>query len=299
MAYFSKLALPAIAVATGAFLLAGCGSSSSPKSAGGSGSQASANTLLGKVESTHKLIIAESAFAPQDFQNSSTKQWTGYDVDILKGFAQTLGAKLTVDALPFSSAITAVADRRADITIDIYYKKSRAKVLSFSRPMLNYNDAVAVNSQNPAVTTDSVSALKGKKIAVVTGSAEVTEAKAIPNAQITSYGSVAESFLALSSGRVAADLQPDTDIAWAKEKNPSLHIKILGAVPKSISPPIQSLRGYFGVPKGQYSASFLTKLNTYLQKIAANGQEQKILDKYGMTSAVFLNGIAQAPNTYQ
>lgn len=290
--------------ATSAFLIAGCGTAASPgnqstgsaKSA--SGSSANTNTLLGKIESTHKLIIAESAFAPQDFQDPNTKKWTGYDVDILKGFAKTLGAKLVVDALPFASAITAVADKRADITIDIYYNKKRAKVLSFSRPMLNYNDAVAVNSQNPAITTDSVAALKGKKIAVVTGSAEVAEAKAIPSAQITYFGSVAESFLALSNGRVAADLEPDTDVAWSKKKNPSLHIKILGPVPQSISPPIQSLRGYYGVPKGQYSASFLNKLNAYLKKIASNGQEQKILNTYGMTSSVFLKGIAKAPNTY-
>lgn len=286
MRYLSKLAVPALAVAGGALVLTGCGTSS-------------AGTLLSKVQSTHQLVIAESAFKPQDYQNSSTKQWTGYDVGILKGFAKTLGAHLKFDALPFSSSITAVADKRADITIDIYYSKARAKVLSFSRPMLNYNDAVVVNSQHPGITTDSVSALKGQKVAVVTGSAEVAEAKAIPNADIKYYSSIAESFLALSDGRVAADLQPDTDVSSAKQGNPSLHIKILGMVPQSIAPPLKNLRGYYGVPKGSYSASFLKKLNVYLKKIAANGVEQKILDKYGMTSSVFLKGIAQAPNTYQ
>lgn len=288
MGNLSKIGMMGAALGVGSFLLAGCGSSA-----------AGTNTLLGKVKSTHQLVIAESAFAPQDYQNPHTKQWTGYDVDILRGFAKTLGAKLKIDALPFSSSIQAVADKRADITIDIYYKKSRARVLSFSRPMLNYNDAIAVNSQNPVVTKDSVSALKGKKIAVVTGSAEVPEAEAIPGATVKQYGSVAESFLALSEGRVAADFEPDTDIAWAKKQNPSLHIKILGPVPASVAPPIQSLRGYFGVPKGSYSQSFLKKLNAYLKKIAEDGTEQKILDKYGMTSSVFLKGISSAPNTYK
>ncbi len=277
-------AVMAVGVAAAA---AGCGTSSA----------SGASTLLQQVQATHTLTIAESSFAPQDFQNPATKQWTGYDVNILEGFAHSLGAHLKIDALPFSSAIQAVADQQADVTIDIYYTKSRAKVLSFSRPMLNYNDAVAVNSQNPGVHQDTVSALKGQKIAVVTGSAEVPEAQAVPNADVKEYGSVAESFLALSAGRVAADFQPDTDIAWAKEKDPSLHIKILGPVPRSIAPPIQSLRGYFGVPKGSYSQTFLAKLNAYLKKIAENGTEQKILDKYGMTSPVFLKGISSAPNT--
>lgn len=284
MSVLSKIAGPAALSLGAVVLLAGCGTKSP-------------TTLLGKVKATHQLVIAESAFKPEDYQNPTTKQWTGYDVKILRGFAHTLGAHLKFDPLPFSSSITAVADKRADMTIDIYYSASRAKVLSFSRPMLNYNDAVVVNSQHPGVTRDTVAGLAGKKIAVVTGSAEVAEAKAIPHATIKYYGSVAESFLALSDGRVAADLQPDTDVSAATEGNPGLHIKILGMVPKSIAPPVASLRGYYGVPKGAYSASFLTKLNAYLKKVAANGTEQKILDQYGMTSPVFLKGIAQAPNT--
>lgn len=287
MVGFRKWGFPVV-VGAAAISLAGCGTASA----------SGQNTLLSQVEKTHTLTIAESAYAPEDFQNPVTHQWTGYDVNILSGFAKTLGAKLKIDAMPFSASIQAVADRRADLTIDIYYTRTRAKVIAFSRPMLNYNDVVAVNSLHPAISSDTVKALSGQKVAVVLGSEEVTEANKIPNANITQYGSIGESFLALSSGRVAADLQPDTDVAWAKKQNPALNIKILGAVPASIAPPIASLRGYYGLPKGTYSQSFLNKLNAYLKKIASNGQEQKILDKYGMTSPVFLKGISSAANTY-
>ncbi|KPV43095.1 substrate-binding periplasmic protein [Alicyclobacillus ferrooxydans] len=286
MKRLSKISIPVAIAAIGVFTLAGCGTSGS------------SNNLLSKVESTHTLTIAESAYAPEDFQDPSTKQWTGYDVNILRGFAKSLGANLKIDSMPFSSSIQAVADKRDDLTIDIYYTKKRANVLDFSRPMLNYNDVIAVNSQNPTVTSPTLASLKGKKIAVVVGSAEVKEAQNIPGAIVKQYSTVAESFLALSTGRVNADLQPDTDVAWAKQKNPNLKIKILGAVPSSIAPPISSLRGYYGVPKGSYSTAFLAKLNAYLKQIASNGTEQKILNKYGMTSSVFLKGIASAPNTY-
>lgn len=299
----SKLSIPVLVAAVSIFSLAGCGASTSNGSTGGSsgtGSSSSSgqNDLLSKVESTHTLTVAVSAFAPQDFQDPNTKQWTGYDIDILKGFAKSLGATLKVDAMPFNSSIQAVADKRDDLTIDIYYTKQRAQVLDFSRPMLNYNDAIAVNSKNPAVSSTSLSALQGKKVAVVLGSAEVAEANNIPGANVKQYNSVAESFLALSQGRVAADIQPDTDISWAKQQNPNLNIKMLGPVPSSIAPPIQSLRGYYGVPKGSYSASFLDKLDAYLKHIVTNGTEQKILNHYGMTDPVFLKGLATAPNTY-
>lgn len=286
----SKVSIPMVVGTVALFAVAGCGTTSSASTK---------NTLLNKVETTHTITIAESAYAPEDFQDPTTKQWTGYDIDILKGFAKTLGATLKIDSMPFSSSIQAVADKRDDLTIDIYYTQQRAKVLAFSRPMLNYNDVIAVNSKNPTVTSPTVSALQGKKVAVVLGSEEVGEANKIPNATVKQYSTVAESFLALSSGRVAADLQPDTDVAWAKQQNHSLNIKILGPVPSSIAPPIASLRGYYGLPKGAYSQSFLDKLNAYLKQIASDGTEQKILDKYGLTNPVFLQGLSSAPNTYQ
>lgn len=320
MKRFSKVSIPVMIATVGVFTLAGCGANSSGSTGGSGGSNTSTgnsvatssnaadnsggsssanqNDLLAKVMKTHTLTIAESAFAPQDFQDPQTKKWTGYDVDILKGFAQTLGATLKVDAMPFSSSIQAVADKRDDITIDIYQTKKRANVLSFSRPMLNYNDVIVVNSQHPTIKSTDLAALKGKKIAVVVGSAEEPEAKNIPGAIVKQYSNIAETFLALSSGRVDATIQPDTDPAWSKHKNPSLKIKTLGAIPSAIAPPVEGLRGYYGVPKGSYSTRFLDKLNAYLKKIASDGTEQKILDKYNMTSPVFLKGIPSAPNSW-
>lgn len=301
--------LNSVAVLALTGLLAGCGSAATPQTSPPSTKTAKPtapaatqppqqNDLLAKIEQTHTLSMAASAFAPQDFQDPTTKQWTGYDIGILKGFAKTLGAKLKVDSLPFAASIQAVASRRDDLTIDIYYTKKRAKVIAYSRPMLNYVDVVAVNSGSPAVTKDTVAALSGKRIAGVTGSAEVAEIKNIPNVKAKLYNSVAESFLALSSGRVAADFQPDADVEWATHKNPSLKIKILGPVPSKIAPPIASLRGYYGVPRGAYGQRLLAKLNAYLKKIECGGQEQKILDRYGLTNKLFLKGICTASNTY-
>lgn len=257
-----------------------------------------AGALVTQIEKSHQLKIAMSAFAPQDFQKK-TGAWTGYDVTILKKFAKKLHAHLVIDSVPFASSIEAVSTQRDDITIDIFYNATRAKVISFSRPMLNYNDAIAVNKSSPQVTKPTVKALTGKSLAVVTGSEEVTEAKKVPSATVTDYTDVANSFLALSQGRVAADLQPDVDISWQIHTDPSMDIKLLGPVPSSIAPPIASLRGYYGVPKNPDARKFLQKLNRYLKKISCNGTEHKILAKYGMGSSIYLKGICGAANVYR
>lgn len=257
--------------------------------------KAAASGLLGQIESSHQLSIAMSPFAPEDFQSKSGT-WTGYDVDILKGFAKTLGAKLVINSIPFASSVEAVSTERDDITIDIFITAQRAKVISFSRPMLNYSDTVDVATSNPGVKSATLGALTGKNLGVTTGTSELLEAKKVPNAQITQYDNLQDTLLALGQDRVAAALEPGVDVAWAVKSDPSLHVKVLGAVPSSISPNISLLRGYYGVPKKSNATSFLAALNTYLKKIACKGTEQGIFNKYGMNASVYLKGICSAPN---
>ena len=69
-------------------------------------------------------------------------------------------------------------------------------------------------------------------------------------------------------------------------------------MPKSLAPPIASLRGYYGVPKGSYGKEFLQKLNAFLKKIECNGTEQKMINQFGMQNSVYLAGLCKAPNAY-
>ena len=261
-------------------------------SASGSG----APSLLGKIKSTHTLSIAMSAFAPEDFQTAKGA-WTGYDVDILRGYAKSIGAKLQINSIPFASSIEAVSTERDDISVDIFITAQRAQVIDFSRPMLNYSDTVDVNSTAPAVKAATVSGLAGKNIGITTGTSELLEAQKVPHATITQYDTIQNTLLALSQGRVDAALEPGVDVAWSAHENPSLHVKVLGSVPKSIAPSIKLLRGYYGVPKNANAKSFLVSLNKYLKKIACNGQEQSIFNKYGMKQPLYLSGICAAPNS--
>lgn len=255
----------------------------------------SSGNELSNIQKTKTLKIGITNFAPQDFQGPNG-QWTGYDVDLLKAYAQSHGWNLKIDPLGLDAAVEAVSTHRDDLTIDIFYTAKRAKVIGYSRPMLNYNDGIAVNGTRPTVNAPTSQGMAGKKIGVVTGSAEVAEAQKVPNANVQQIDSISDSFLALSQGRVDAVFQPAPDITWYKRTNPSLDIKPLGLMPPDLSPPITELRGYFGTPKGSYSTSFLSSLNDYLKNVACNGQEQQILNNYGMNDPAYLNGICQASN---
>lgn len=273
-------------------VLAGCGSSTPTASK-------SPNDLWAKVQSTHVIKMAQTSYPPEDFQDPNTQQWTGFDVDVLNGFAKSIGAKMQFTSLPLAAAIQAVQNHSQDITIDIYWTAQRAQVISYSRPMFDWVDVVGVNSTKPTISAPTVAAMTGKTLGVVIGSEEVQEAQKVPQSTVKQFNTLDEALSALSSGRIDGLIVPDTDIPQSKALNPSLNITTLGSVPSSISPPLASIRGYFGVPKGSYSTRFLQHLNSYIKTIECNGTEQQMLAKYGMKSNVYLQGLCSAPNVYK
>lgn len=263
----------------------------------GSGGGGDNDTLLDKVKSAGELEIAMASFAPQTFQKDDGT-WTGYDVDILKGFAETLDAELKITPVPFDASIQAVGSRRADITVDIFYNEDRAKALSFSRPMLNYTDVVVVDGSDSGVEEATVEDLTGKKIGVTAGAVNAKECEETPDAECIKYTELADKLLALEQGRVDAIYTTITNFVKADE-DPENDIKNLGPVPDEIAPPAEELRGYFGVTKGEYSESFLKELNAYLKKITCGGTLKEIIADYNLTEDFLVEGLCEAPNTYR
>ncbi|WP_232796613.1 MULTISPECIES: substrate-binding periplasmic protein [Kyrpidia] len=265
--------------------LTACGASSSPQGSG-------TGDLLDKVKSSKVLSVAVASFPPLEYQDPATQQWSGVDIDILSKFASTLGAKLEVHSMAFPATIQSVASKRDDITANIFKTPEREDVLTFSNPVIKYVEGIIVNSDFPRIPAATVEGLQGKKIATATGTAEQAFVPRIPGAVNQSYNSVNEAFLALSSGRVDATFQPVMYAEWAVKKNPSLHIKVLGPVPESITGKgNQAPAGYYGVAKGDYSKRFLDELNKFLVQEQSNGGLKQILEKYGLTDPSYLAGL--------
>jgi polar amino acid transport system substrate-binding protein len=290
------------AITVVALMLAGCGgagaagsggTASSPPATSGatSTSVAAASGVLGQVERTGQLTVALAPFAPLEFQSSTTKRWEGFDVDFLSAFARTLHANLVVDDMAFAATIQAVHDGRADITANIFKTKSREKEIAFSEPVLNYVEGVIVNSVHPQVTVDSKAGLSGKTIATCRGCAEEAFVPLIPGAKDESYSTADDTFEAVSAGRVDAAFQPVMYEQYAVRTNPALHIKVLGPIPASIAGSAQKPQGFYGVAPGSSSQSLLQALNTFITRSCRDGDTQKILDRYGLTSSSYLEGL--------
>lgn len=268
-------------------------SNSTASNATGSASTASSQSgLLAHVKKTKVLSVALASFPPLEFQDPKTKKWSGVDIDVLTKFAKSLGAKLQVNSMKFSATIQGVQSKRYDLTANIFKTPKRQKALSFSAPLIKYQEGIIVNSKNPKVSAATAKALQGKRIATVRGTAEENFVPKIKGAKDVSFNNVDQSFQALSNGQVAADLQPVMYAQWAAHSNKSLHIKVLGPTPVSVTGQgANAPAGYYGVPKGSYSTRFLKKLNSFLKKEQSNGDLKKILKKYGLTNPSYLKGL--------
>jgi ABC-type amino acid transport substrate-binding protein len=274
------------AAVTGIVLVAGAALSACSSPASGS-----ADTLLERVQG-NELRMAVFSGPPQSYQ-APDGTWTGYDIDILTGFAETLNAKPEFVALPFDATLEAVQSQRADVTMGIYWNEKRARAMDFSRPMGNFVDGVAVRASDPLVTDASFAGLDGKNVGAIAGTIYVDQAEQIPGANVVKFSGEPDLLSALKQGRIDAALNSSVAIStWAA--NASNDVELLGPVPLADPVPLELLRGYFAVQKGEYSATFLAKLNEYLQTISCDGTLEEIMAKYDVTDPIFFEGLCEA-----
>ena len=128
---------------------------------------AKAGAVLDRVMKNKVLVLSSDAqYPPQSFLNEKNEM-DGFDVDVAKGIAKRLGAKLKV-VTPSWEIITAGNwGKRWDISVgSMTPTKARAKVLSF--PAVYYYTPAAFAVHKDSKLMD-IAALNGKKIGVCGG----------------------------------------------------------------------------------------------------------------------------------
>ena len=176
-----KLAL----VCMGAALLAGCGGSNSD----------------------NIKMITEATFPPYEFLRGH--EVVGIDVEICRAVAQRLGREFRVESVNFDSVIPALISGKADLAAaGITVTEERKKNVDFSDPYVTTGIVVIYRKSNPYTTTE---ALKGKRIAVQSGTTSETFVLQKLGQEPHRYNSPAEAVAAMKAGRgdfVIADIDP-------------------------------------------------------------------------------------------
>ncbi|WP_414353191.1 amino acid ABC transporter substrate-binding protein/permease [Streptococcus timonensis] len=222
------------------------------------------------TEKNKYVIASDSSFAPFVFQDSSN-QYTGIDMDLIKAIAEDQGFEIEITNPGFDAAINAVQSGQADgIIAGMSVTEARKETFDFSDSYYTANTILGVKESS---TISSYEDLNGKTVGVKNGTASqtfLTENQIKYGYKIKTFSDAASMYDSLNTGSIDAVMDDEPVIKYSISQGQKLKTPIAGT-------PIGETA--FAVKKGS-NPELLEKFNKGLANLKANGEFQKILDKY-------------------
>lgn len=250
---------------------------------GGSGqSQGSGNASSGSASSGAKTytIATDTTFAPFEFADESNT-YVGIDIELLDAIAKDQGFEYKLDPVGFDMALQSVQSGQADgVIAGMSITDDRKKVFDFSEAYYDATVCAAVKSDSDIKSLED---LKGKEVAVKTGTMSADWAESIKDqygftikAQFEKSDLMYQDVLA---GNSAACFEDTPVMGYAITKG--LNLKIVSETEKGSK--FAAPYG-FAVNKGA-NAELLKKFDDGLANIKKDGTYDKIVNKYVQTES--------------
>jgi len=266
-------------------------------SAGAAGATAKLNAADAKlVPATYKnmtlQVATDATYAPDESMNGTTM--VGFDVDLMKAIATTLGLKINETNVTFSGIILGISSGKYQIGNSSFTdNKAREKQVNFV-DYFQAGEGVYAKANSKATFT-GLKSFCGMKVAVETGTIEQTDAqttaKACPkNKKLTilSLSTQTAANLAVSSGQADVGFL-DSQIAGYVVSTSNGAFKLIGSA-VNVAP--------YGIatPKTTAGKGLAVAIQAALKTLVANGVYGAILKKWGVSagalpvSKIVLNG---------
>lgn len=160
-------------------MLAGCGSTAkTDDTASGSAAadtSASADSDLEYVKSQGKLVVGITDFAPMDYKEDGSDEWIGFDADMAKAFAKSLGVEAEFVEIDWDNKIMELGAKTIDCVWNgMTLTDEVLSAMSCSNAYCN-NSQVVVVPADKAADFQSVDACSALNFAVESGSAGKAE----------------------------------------------------------------------------------------------------------------------------
>lgn len=227
----------------------------------------------GKQEAKPAKVLkvgSEAAFAPFEFQDESTKEYVGFDIDLIKAIGKQMGAEVQIQNMGFDGLIPGLEANSIDLAISgMTITEERAKKVSFSKPYYKSGLTMVVKTDNTSI--QSFKDLEGKKIAVQLGTTGADEAKKVKDAQIREFNSAPEAFLELKAGGVDA-------VVNDKPVNEYYIAKTGGKDAKMVGEPLTAED--YGIAASGKNKELIAQVDKALEELKKNGEYEKIYVKW-------------------
>lgn len=245
-------------VAALAFVLVGCGGSTSNDTSGG--------------DDTKTYVIAtDTTFAPFEFQNEDG-DFVGIDIDLINAIAEDQGFTVEINSLGFDAALQALTSGQADAVIaGMSITEEREATFDFSDPYFDSGVVMGISADNDDIK--GYSDLKGEMVAVKNG----TEGAAFAESIAEQYGFNLVYFK--DSAMMYEDVLAGNSVACF-EDYPVMGYAITQGIGMQIVTDKEQGSSYGLAVLNDENAELIEMFNAGLANLKASGKYQEILDSY-------------------
>ncbi|HLU01934.1 MAG TPA: ABC transporter substrate-binding protein [Advenella sp.] len=211
---------------------------------------------------------------PFSFQDPKTRQVVGYEVDLCKEIADSIGVKLEVKMISVAARIPELAAGRVDVVAaNLGWSADRAKQIDYS-----YADYVSPQKilirQADADKLKKNADLSGKRVSAVSGSSSEAGAKRlIPDVTTVTFKDPPTAFVALQQKKVDGFVGSELMLLKFEQGAQKTPVKLT-----MIDDPLFTEPWGLGVKKGE--KALLGKINETMAGLEQSGKAQQIFDRW-------------------
>lgn len=228
---------------------------------------------LSDIQKKGEIVIGTlGTDEPSSFIDPKTRELVGYEIDLGKAVAKDLGVKAVFKQISVAARIPELQQKRVDLlAASLTHTKDRESQVDFTYTTL-VTGQVALAKKSSGIA--HVAQLAGKKVLTVRGGTqEPNILKAVPTAQVVTFETSQQAFLALQQGKGAAFVDDESALLDYYGKLGSHRDDYL-VLPENLS--VEPLA--MAVRKGE--TPLKDAVNKTLAKLEQSGEAEKIFLKW-------------------
>jgi len=235
-----------------------------------SGAQAKPSTsTLAKVLQNRKIVVGcILSFPPFGYKDEAGNP-VGYDVDLAKELAASLGVEIEIIEVTADARIPSLETGKVDVIFGNFTRTlERAQKINFSDPYVVAGERLLIKKGSGIQTVQD---LTGKKVAVTKGSTNAELMQRLnPAAEIVFFETSAEALVAVKNGQCATFLEDSNFQQYQAALDDTLEV---------VGDSLISLEyNAIGCAKGDQE--WLNYLNLFVFNINANGKNSELYQKW-------------------
>lgn len=217
------------------------------------------------------IIGTDITFAPFEYQDENG-DYVGIDMDLLDAIAKDQNFKYQIKALGFNAAVQALEANQVDgVIAGMSITDERKAKFDFSEPYYDSGVVMGINANND--TIKSYEDLRGKKVAVKTGTEGYSFAESIASKYgftIVPFDDSSQMYDDVKTGNSAACFEDEPVLRFGVKQNNGL---------KVVTDKEDGASYGFAVSKDK-NQELLEMFNAGLVNIKANGEYERIIAEY-------------------